>query len=151
MKIFVASDHAGLKVKSYALSYLTKFDTNNFEVIDLSPKNKEGDDYPDFAKKVSLEVQKNDALGVLVCGTGIGVSIVANKFKGIRAALCASPLDARLSRAHNDANILVLSGRTKKKDAENLVGAFFEAKFEKGRHSRRINKIKKLESALNNI
>ncbi len=146
MKIFIASDHAGSKVKGYALDYLLK---EGLDVKDLSPINAQGDDYPDFAKKVSSKIQKGDVLGVLVCGTGIGMSIAANKYKGIRAALCLSPESASLARKHNDANILVLSGKTKKEDTNKIVHSFFRSKFEGERHELRLAKIKRIESNQN--
>lgn len=152
MNVFIASDHAGAKVKNYALNYLSSLKTKRFEfdIKDLSSSNKEGDDYPDFAKRVSKKVQK-EGLGILVCGTGIGMSIAANKHKGIRAALCLSPQDAKLSREHNDANVLVLSGKTKKVDVVRIIDSFFKSNFAEGRHSRRINKIKRIEVEQNKL
>lgn len=147
MKVFVASDHAGFKVKNHALNYLENLknkQVSDLKINDLSPNNKEGDDYPDFAKKVAKKVQK-EGFGILVCGTGIGMSIAANKYEGIRAARCISSDDAKLSREHNDANILVLSGKTNKLDVEKIITSFLKTKFDEGRHSRRINKINKIE------
>ncbi len=150
-KIILGSDHAGHKLKEKVKEILEE---NNLRrehmslIIDLSPKNINNDDYPDFAKKVAQEVIKNnDAQGVLVCGTGIGMSIAANKFKGIRAALCRTEKDAKLAREHNDANILVLSGSTKYSDnnLRKIISNFQEIKFQGERHQRRLNKIKKYE------
>lgn len=150
-KIFLGSDHAGHSLKEKVKEILEE---NNLRrehmslIIDLSPKNTPTDDYPDFAKKVSQNVLKNkDTQGILVCGTGIGMSIAANKFKGIRAALCRTQKDAKFAREHNDANILVLSGNTKYNENElrQLIYNFQELKFDGGRHQRRINKIKKTE------
>ncbi|MCC7574410.1 ribose 5-phosphate isomerase B [Candidatus Woesearchaeota archaeon] len=141
-RVFVASDHAGVKVKEAVTKFL---EDNDFNYEDFSPSNKESDDYPDFAFEVSEAVIKNKSLGILVCGSGIGMSIAANKYKGVRAALCHTPSEAKLSRSHNDANVLVLSGKTLKKNVPGIVKAFFVSDFLKGRHLRRINKIKKFE------
>jgi ribose 5-phosphate isomerase B len=142
-RIFVASDHAGTKVKGYVCNF---FEDNGVSYEDFSPENKSSDDYPDFAIQVSEEVVKSKSLGVLVCGTGIGMSITANKQKGIRAALCHKPVEAETSRSHNDANILVLSNSNTKKNVYAMLDAFLSADFLKGRHLRRVNKIKKFES-----
>lgn len=141
MKIIIASDHAGEIVKKQILKI---FEKNKQEYEDESPRNTKTDDYPDFAKKVSKKITPKTK-GILVCGTGIGMSIAANKHKGIRAALCKNERDAELARKHNDANILVLSGKTKKTDLEKIIKKFTKTKFEKGRHLRRVNKIKKEE------
>lgn len=142
MKLFVASDHAGEKLKKKLLSVLVK---SNQEFEDLSPMNTFDDDYPVFAEKVSKKVVKSKNIGILICGTGIGMSIAANKIKGVRAALCRDEKDAKLARSHNDANILVLSSSTSTSNLLNIINKFKNTSFEKGRHLRRINKIKKLE------
>lgn len=144
-RIFVASDHAGVKVKEYVCKF---FEDNGISYEDFSPDNKSSDDYPDFAIQVSKEVVKSKSLGVLICGTGIGMSIAANKQKGIRAALCHAPKEAQTSRSHNDANILVLSNTNTKSNVYKMLDAFLSADFLKGRHLRRVNKIKKFESVL---
>jgi ribose 5-phosphate isomerase B len=150
-KIILGSDHAGHELKEKVKEILEE---NNLRrehmslIIDVSPTNTSTDDYPDFAKKVSLKVLENkDAQGILFCGTGIGMSISANKFKGIRAALCKNEKTARIAREHNDANILVLAGREKysEQTLRKILSNFQETKFQGGRHQRRINKIKKLE------
>jgi RpiB/LacA/LacB family sugar-phosphate isomerase len=142
MKLFVASDHAGEKLKKKLLSALIK---SNQDFEDLSPVNTFDDDYPVFAEKVAKKVVKSKNKGVLICGTGIGMSIAANKIKGVRGALCSDEKDAELARRHNDANILVLSSSTSTNNLLNIINKFKNTSFEKGRHLRRINKIKKLE------
>lgn len=138
MRVFVASDHAGKKIKDHVCFFLKK---SNKSFEDLSPVNNFDDDYPDFAKKVAKSVIERKGKGVLVCGTGIGMSIAANKFKGIRAALCSSPKEAELSRMHNNANVLVLSGSLSKVVASKIISKFLSTRFGGGRHTRRIKKI----------
>jgi len=137
--IYIASDHAGFKLKE---KLIKKFDMKN-----LSPDYIKGDDYPDYVKELSKKVLKTRGKGILICGTGIGMSIAANKVPGIRAALCFNALSAKHSRESNDANVLVLSGwMTKEKDAEKIVKVWLKTKFGgKKRNIRRINKIKKIE------
>ena len=115
----------------------------NISIIDLGPLNSDSVDYPDFAKKVSNRIKsKKSDIGILVCGSGTGMAISANKMKGIRAAVCYNLRSTRLSRQHNNANIISLGSRlTSKKDALKLVSIFIETKFEGGRHLRRIKKI----------
>jgi|TARA_X000001036_G_C20622024_1_gene783514 ribose 5-phosphate isomerase B len=115
----------------------------NISIIDLGPLNNDSVDYPDFAKKVSNRIKsKKSDIGILVCGSGTGMAISANKMKGIRAAVCYNLRSTRLSRQHNNANIISLGSRlTSKKDALKLVSIFIETKFEGGRHLRRIKKI----------
>ena len=139
-KICIASDHAGYHLKNVLLDFLIK---KNISIIDLGPNNNSSVDYPDFAKKVSNRVKnKKSDVGILVCGSGIGMAISANKIKGIRAALCYNLKSTRLSREHNNANIIAIGSRlTKKKDALKLVKIFLETKFEGGRHLRRVKKI----------
>jgi len=140
MKIFIASDHAGVELKSFLKEKL-----KNFEVVDLGPENKERVDYPDYAKKVAKSVQK-EGIGILICGTGIGMSISANKFKGIRAALANDIFLAKLAKEHNNANILCLGARVVAKDlAYEIVKTWLETKFEGGRHTQRIEKIEKTD------
>ncbi len=139
-KICIASDHAGFKLKDQILDFLI---SKNVSVIDLGPLDNNSVDYPDFAKKVSKRIssKKSDA-GILICGSGTGMAISANKTKGIRAAVCYNLRSTRLSRAHNNANIISLGSRlTKKKDAFKFVSIFLETKFEGGRHLKRIKKI----------
>ena len=115
----------------------------NISIIDLGPLNNNSVDYPDFAKKVSNRIKsKKSDIGILVCGSGTGMAISANKMKGIRAAVCYNLRSTRLSRQHNNANIISLGSRlTSKKDALKFVSIFIETKFEGGRHLRRIKKI----------
>ncbi len=139
-KICIASDHAGFRLKEYTKDFLI---SKNISIIDLGPLNNSSVDYPDFAKKVSSRVKsKKSDIGILICGSGTGMAISANKMRGIRAALCYNLRSARLSRQHNNANIMCLGSRfTNKSSALKLVTAFLQTKFEGGRHLRRIKKI----------
>ena len=139
-KICIASDHAGFKLKENIKDFLIN---KNVSIIDLGPISDNSVDYPDFAKKVSNRVRlKKSDVGILVCGSGTGMAISANKTKKIRAAVCYNLRSTRLSRLHNNANIIALGSRlTKKKTALKLVSAFLETKFEGGRHLRRVKKI----------
>tara|TARA_B100002051_G_scaffold229449_1_gene226521 strand:- start:77 stop:496 length:420 start_codon:yes stop_codon:yes gene_type:complete len=134
--IYIASDHAGFKLKSQLLKLFPK-------LADLGTKSNESVDYPDFAHKLTREILKNkNNVGILICGTGVGMSIAANRKKGIRAGLVNNTKTARLIRKHNDANVLVLPGRfINKNEAKKCVQAFLNTKFESGRHKKRINKI----------
>lgn len=154
--IYVASDHAGYELKRKLKVYL---DAKLAEYEDLGPDEViKDDDYPDYCKKVSLRVASADAkaladgqgkaddLGILICDTGIGMSICANRFKGIRAALCTSPFMAQRAKEHNDANILVLGAENGDLDrTKTIVKAFLESKFTgEERHIRRLSKIDNL-------
>ena len=136
----MASDHAGFVLKEIIKNKLTK---EKIKVIDLGPKTSESVDYPDYAKKVARNVSsKKTNMGILVCGSGTGMAMSANKFRKIRAAVCYNSVSTRLSRTHNNANILALGSRlTKKKEAIKLVNIFLSTKFEGGRHLRRTKKI----------
>jgi len=139
-KICIASDHAGFDLKEKIKDFLIN---KNVSVIDLGPFTRKSVDYPDYAKKVAKRVllKKSDA-GILVCGSGTGMAIAANKSKGIRAAQCYSKKSTILSRQHNNANIICLGSRIlKKKEAFSFVNFFLNSKFESGRHQKRINKI----------
>ena len=141
-KICIASDHAGYVLKEKIKDYLINKGTL---IIDLGPWSISSVDYPDYAKKVAkrLLLKKSDA-GILVCGSGTGMAITANKFKGIRAAQCYSKKSTILSRKHNNANIICVGSRMiKNKDAFSLINYFFKTKFEGGRHQRRVSKINK--------
>jgi len=145
VKIYIGADHRGFHLKGKIIDYLTK---KNFEVVDVgvSQENLQCD-YPQFSKKVAEGVRKTKgSVGILVCLTGIGHSIAANKFAGIRAALCYNPIAAQFSRAHNDSNVLVL-GATFTKPAElfEIIDVWLDTEFEGGRHARRVNQIKKFE------
>lgn len=139
MKISIAADHAGFAQKEQLKEYLAK---NGHEVIDRGTYKEERVDYPDFAKKVAHDVLTGEAdRGVLVCGTGIGMAIVANKIRGIRAANVTSPLFSELSRQHNDTNVLCISGRfVDILTNEQIVDTFLDTAFEGGRHADRIGK-----------
>jgi ribose 5-phosphate isomerase B len=148
MKTFVVgSDHGGLDVKGAVIALLEK---RGARVIDVGTNGPASVDYPDFGEKVAGMVSRGEAdEGVLVCGTGIGMSIVANKFPGIRAALVTDEFMARMTREHNNANILVLGGRVVDvPTAEKLVTAWLDATFEGGRHQARLDKITELEQEL---
>ena len=138
-KIFIASDHAGYNLKNSIISKFKKIQ----KIVDLGPYNKDSVDYPDFAKKLSKKINTNKgSFGILVCGSGMGMSISANKTKNIRAALCYSVKNTKLSRLHNNANIITLGERLiDKNKAFSLIKIFLSTKFEGGRHLRRLNKI----------
>jgi ribose 5-phosphate isomerase B len=136
---FIAADHRGYGLKEHLKEKSPLIDLGTFTCEKKA-------DYPDYAKKLSKYVLKEKSKGILICGTGIGMSIAANRIKGIRAALCHTTTDAAITRLHNDANVLVLSGDfTKPKDAEKIVEVFFETKFSnEDRHKRRIKKLDKM-------
>ena len=139
-KISISSDHAGFKLKENIKHNLLK---KRINVIDLGPNSNKSVDYPDFAKKVARNVSaKKSDVGILVCGSGTGMAMTANKFKKIRAAVCYNKASTRLSRLHNNANILALGSRlTKKSQVIKLVNVFLSTKFEGGRHLRRVKKV----------
>ena len=139
-KIFISSDHAGFKLKELIKNYLDK---KNIKIVDLGPFNDGRVDYPDFAHKVARKVKTNrNNVGILVCGSGMGMNITANRHKNIRAAQCFNLKSTKLSRLHNDANIITLGSRLlSKKLALTCVVAFLNTKFEGGRHLKRIKKI----------
>lgn len=142
MKIALASDHAGFELKEAIKDFLTEH-----ELIDFGTHSNESMDYPDTGFKAAEAVARGECeRGILICGSGLGMSIVANKVKGIRAALCNSVELARLSRQHNDASILVLQGRfISKKQAGDIIKTWVFTEFDGGRHKRRIDKISKFE------
>lgn len=140
MKIAIGSDHAGFPLKEILTTYLKQ---KGFEVQDFGTYSEERADYPDFAHQVALSVEKKENhIGLLMCGTGNGINMAANKHKGIRSALCWNPEVAALARQHNDANILTLPARCiTEEEAKKIVDAFFSASFEGGRHTGRVKKI----------
>lgn len=140
MKIAVGSDHAGFEKKSVVVSWLEQ---NGYEVTDFGTRSSESVDYPDYARRVALAVSQGEqAQGILLCGSGVGVSIVANKVKGIRAALVFKPEIAALARQHNDANVMCLPARFMSDDeVKSCLRQWFSATFEGGRHARRVEKI----------
>ena len=139
-KIFIAADHAGFKLKETIKKHLSK---NQLYFEDMGPSNDAKVDYPDFAHKVAKKVKANrNNVGILVCGSGIGMNITANRHKNIRAAQCFNLKSTKLSRLHNDANIITLGSRLlTKKNALNCVGVFLNTKFDGGRHLKRVKKI----------
>ena len=147
MKIAIGCDHAGVALKNEITPIL---DALKIEWEDFGTKEEESVDYPDFGEKVSNAVSKGKVdRGILICGTGIGMSIVANKFPGIRAALCHEDYSAKMSRLHNDSNILVLPGRViKSATAIDIVKTWFATDFEGGRHQNRLDKITAIEEKL---
>tara|TARA_E500000331_G_scaffold132749_1_gene129812 strand:+ start:590 stop:1015 length:426 start_codon:yes stop_codon:yes gene_type:complete len=139
-KIFISSDHAGFKLKELIKDYLDK---KKISYNDLGPNNDNRVDYPDFAHKVAKKVKINkNHVGILVCGSGMGMNIAANRHKNIRAAQCFNLKSTKLSRLHNDANIITLGSRLlSKNNVLKCVNVFLSTKFEGGRHSKRIKKI----------
>lgn len=140
MKIIIGSDHAGFDLKE---ALKESFDG----MVDVGTYSEDSVDYPDFAAKVARPISSGEfERGILICGSGIGMSIVANKFPGVRAALCTDTDTARMSRMHNDSNVLVLAGRrTDAETAAAIVNVWSNTEFEGGRHKRRLDKIKNIE------
>lgn len=140
MRVYLGSDHAGFAMKQAVKEYLDK---RGYEVTDVGTDSGESVDYPDFAHEVAHAVSSGDAdRGVLVCGSGIGMAMAANKVSGVRAATVTDPELAKMSRAHNDANVVALGGRyIPQQTAEEILDAFFDTPFEGGRHQRRVDKI----------
>ena len=145
MKIGIASDHGGFELKEEVREFL---EAEGLEVVDYGTYNKDSVDYPEYARKLSEAVVAGEVeRGIAICGTGIGISIACNKVDGIRAALCGDTYSARMSKEHNDANILALGGRVTGRDlAMEIVKAYLNASFEGGRHQRRVDKISDLEA-----
>ena len=139
-KIFISSDHAGFNLKENIKIFLKK---KKYSFIDIGPKNNNRVDYPIYAHAVARKVKKNkNYRGILVCGSGMGMNITANRHKNIRAAQCYNPKSTKLSRLHNDSNIITLGSRLlSKKNALNCVSIFLKTNFEGGRHLKRIKKI----------
>jgi ribose 5-phosphate isomerase B len=139
-KIFISSDHAGFQLKEDIKSHLSK---KKLSFQDLGPFNDDRVDYPDYAHKVARKVKVNKSnVGILICGSGMGMNIAANRHKNIRAAQCFNLKSTKLSRLHNDANIITLGSRLlNKKLALSCVNIFLNTKFEGGRHTKRIKKI----------
>ena len=144
-KISIACDHGALTLKAVVKEHLQK---KGYEVADFGTYSADSCDYPDYAAKVGHAVVGGEAeLGILVCGTGLGISIAANKIKGVRAAVCGDVYSAKMSREHNNANILALGERvTGVGLAEMIVDAWLAAEFAGGRHARRVDKIMALEA-----
>ncbi|HAR87058.1 MULTISPECIES: ribose 5-phosphate isomerase B [unclassified Clostridium] len=148
MKIAIGSDHGGLRLKKEVIKHLEK---KNIEVRDYGTYTEDSCDYPDFAEKVAeAVVAKEYDYGILICGTGIGISISANKIPGIRAALCSDTFSAHATREHNNANILAMGERVVGTGlALDIVDAFLGSTFEGGRHENRVNKIMEIEKKYN--
>ena len=139
-RVIIASDHAGFKLKESVKKFLFK---KRKKILDLGTKNSKSVDYPDYAHLLSRKMKNNkDAFGILICGSGIGMNITANKHKNVRAALCYNVKSAKLSRQHNNANVMAVGARlTKKNVALKCVETFIKTNFEGGRHNRRVKKI----------
>ncbi|MEG1003605.1 ribose 5-phosphate isomerase B [Clostridium sp.] len=148
MKIALGSDHGGFNLKNEVIAYLKE---NGYETKDFGTYTEESCDYPEYAEKVAEAVaSKEFDFGILVCGTGIGISISANKVPGIRAALCSDTFSAHATRQHNDANILAFGERVVGPGlALDIVKTFLNSEFEGGRHQNRINKISEIEKKYN--
>ncbi len=138
--ILIGSDHAGFSLKTFLKEVMEQ---DGLQVVDVGCAADISCDYPDYARLLCERIQSGEALrGVLICGTGLGMSMAANRFKGIRAALCTSEYQARMSRAHNDANVLIIGGRvTGVEMAVSILRTWLETSFEGGRHQRRIDRI----------
>lgn len=145
MRVAIASDHRGYHLKERVISLLR---SKGHDVYDDGPSTEESVDYPDFAAIVARKVSHGEVdRGILICGTGIGMAITANKFPGVRAAACVDEVTAELSRRHNDLNVLCLSGDLlSSRSTERLVELWMDTEFEGGRHQRRLDKIRQLES-----
>jgi len=145
MKIVLGSDHGGFQLKEEIKNYLQSKD---YKVIDVGTNSEDSVDYPEYAKAAADKVMNGEATkGIVICGTGIGISISANKVKGIRAALCHNVYTAIMARKHNNANILALGGRVlAKEEAYPIVDAWLTTDFEGDRHQRRIDKISAIEN-----
>jgi ribose 5-phosphate isomerase B len=143
MEIAIASDHAGYDLKEEIKRVL---DSLQISYHDFGTNDHESVDYPDYARQVAEAVQ-NGNRGILCCGTGIGMSIAANKFKGVRAALCNDPHTAQMSREHNDSNVLIMGGRVLRdpQQISEIVQAWLKTDFSGGRHQRRLDKIQRFE------
>jgi len=144
MKLAIASDHGGFHLKNAILKFLS---SRKIKYVDLGVVDETSVDYPDYAAQVADKVAKGEVEGgILICGTGIGMAITANKFKGVRAAVATDPYTARMSKEHNNANILALGGRVLDESvATEMVQVWLDSKFEAGRHERRLEKISEIE------
>ena len=143
IKLLIASDHAGFGLKKKLMEYFK----NKFEFNDFGTNSEESVDYPDFAHKLANEISIKNLSGVLICGSGVGMSMVANRYNNVRAALCFNENMAKLSRQHNDANILVLGSRLiSSEEAIKCFIMFFNTEFEGGRHQARLEKFNHIES-----
>lgn len=144
MKIAIGNDHAAVDMKNHISDYLT---AKGYEIVNFGTDSTDSCDYPIYGKKVADAVASGECeLGILICGTGIGISLAANKVKGIRAAVCSEPYSARLTRQHNDANIIAFGARVVGYGvAEQIVDEFLNAEYEGGRHQNRVDLISAIE------
>jgi len=144
MKIAISNDHGGVELKKAIVKYLESL---GFQVINNGTDTEDSVDYPDFAEITAMQVKNKQAdFGIVICGTGIGASITANKFRGIRAALCHNVFTAKMAKKHNNANVIALGGRVLNPgEGIKIMEAFLNEKFEGERHQRRIDKIKAIE------
>ena len=144
MKIAIANDHSAVELKNIIKEHL---ESKGYEVLNLGTDSTESCDYPVYGEKVGRAVADGEAdLGIAICGTGVGISLAANKVKGIRACVCSEPYTARLARQHNDANVLAFGARVIGIElAKMIVDEFLSAKFEGGRHQRRVDMIMDIE------
>ena len=144
MKIAIGNDHSAVELKNIIVDFLKE---KGIEVLNLGTDSSESCDYPVYGEKVGRAVVSGEAdLGIAICGTGLGISLAANKVKGVRACVCSEPYTAVMSRRHNDANMMAIgAGFTGKNMAERMVEVFLKTEFEGGRHARRVNKMMALE------
>ncbi|MGM0396007.1 MAG: ribose 5-phosphate isomerase B [Bacillota bacterium] len=144
MIVGIGSDHGGFELKEEMKKFMEK---SGYQVKDFGTHSLESVDYPDYGKKVGAAVAAGEIdRGVVICGTGIGISISANKVKGVRAALCGDTYSARLSREHNNANVIAMGGRVLGVDlAKDILSVYLNSEFQEGRHKRRVNKITEIE------
>jgi ribose 5-phosphate isomerase B len=141
MKLFIASDHAAFNEKQALFEYLKK----NHDIVDLGTHSLESTNYPEWTKKLVEKVREEKTFGILLCGSGIGVCMTANRYSGIRAALCRDEDDAKMTRLHNDANVLCMSGRkTSIEQLKKITDVFLVTPFEGGRHKTRIDQFNSL-------
>lgn len=143
-KIAIGNDHVAVELKNHITKYV---EAKGYIVVNFGTDSSESCDYPVYGEKVARAVASGECdLGILICGTGIGISLAANKVKGIRAAVCSEPYSARLTRQHNNANIIAFGARVVGQAmAEMIVDEFLDAEFEGGRHQRRVDLIDKIE------
>ena len=144
MKFYIATDHAGFHYKEQVKDYIK---SKGIEIIDLGPDSADRVDYPDYGRKCAQAVKNDEgSFGIIICGTGIGISMAANKVEGIRAALCHDAYTASMARAHNDAQILAFGERVVGMGVvQSMIDAFIETPFEGGRHANRVEKINQID------
>lgn len=145
MKVAIGSDHAGYEAKTQVIPYLKEL---GFEVVDFGTNSNESCDYPEFGYKVAKAVQSGECeKGIVICSTGIGISISANKVKGIRCSLCTNEFTAEMTRRHNDSNVLAMGAKVVSfEEMKKIIKIYFSTDFEGGRHANRVNKITQIEN-----